>query len=92
MKCFQCKYRTSIPGDAHSRCQHPKLSSADPLEEVIAVFASVGRINPVVSEAAVELGIKANPRGVKKGWFNWPWNFDPAWLENCNGFEKQSKC
>jgi len=24
--------------------------------------------------------------GIKKGWFNWPYNFDPVWLESCDGF------
>jgi len=34
-----------------------------------------------------ELEIKGNPHGIKMGWFMWPANFDPIWLENCNGFE-----
>ena len=24
--------------------------------------------------------------GVNNGWFSWPWNFDPVWLETCTGF------
>lgn len=35
---------------------------------------------------ADDLQIKGNPHGVRHGWFRWPWNFDPVWLENCNGF------
>ena len=35
-----------------------------------------------------ELRIEGVPRGIKHGWFNWPWNFDPVWLLACNGFEK----
>lgn len=34
------------------------------------------------------LNIKADPTGIKKGWFNFPFNFDPVWLDNCDGFEK----
>lgn len=22
--CYECKYRGTIPGDAHTRCKHPK--------------------------------------------------------------------
>ncbi len=33
------------------------------------------------------MSIKANPYGVRSGWFNWPGNFDPVWLDNCDGFE-----
>jgi hypothetical protein len=25
--------------------------------------------------------------GKKKGWFFWPFNFDPVWLVSCDGFE-----
>ena len=25
--------------------------------------------------------------GIRRGWFTWPVNFDPAWLISCNGFE-----
>ena len=27
--------------------------------------------------------------GIKNGWFNFPWNFDPIWLENCDGYEEK---
>jgi hypothetical protein len=62
--CYDCKWRGDVVGDAHSRCDHPK-----------------------VKEAAKELEIKGHPHGIKSGWFMWPANFDPVWLENCNGFE-----
>jgi hypothetical protein len=32
------------------------------------------------------LGISGVPFGVERGWFVWPVNFDPTWLESCNGF------
>ena len=34
-----------------------------------------------------DLNVVGHPRGIAKGWFNWPWNFDPVWLENCDGWE-----
>jgi hypothetical protein len=33
-----------------------------------------------------KLNIKGNPHGIRNGWFNWPMNFDPTWLEQCEGF------
>lgn len=30
--------------------------------------------------------VSANARGVAMGWFMWPLNFDPVWLESCDGF------
>ena len=28
--------------------------------------------------------------GITKGWFDWPYNFDPVWLISCDGFEQRS--
>jgi hypothetical protein len=33
------------------------------------------------------INVKGNPRGIKNGWFTFPFNFDPLWLEECDGFE-----
>lgn len=92
-KCPQCKHRKSIPGDAHSACGHPKTAgaSSDPWGYAMAIFAGAGRGDPVISSAAKELGIKGNKHGILRGWFNWPWNFDPTWLGNCDGFEEEAK-
>lgn len=35
---------------------------------------------------AAKLHIQADPHGFRMGWFWWPVNFDPAWLQNCDGF------
>ena len=42
-------------------------------------------VNPRSSK---ELNICADAHGIKNGWFMWPFNFDPVWLENCDGFSK----
>ena len=31
--------------------------------------------------------IKGNQHGIKNGWFFWPLNYDPVWLESCDSFE-----
>ena len=85
--CYKCVHRRDLPGDAHSACIHPKAGGKDPMEGLMALLASVGRIYPVVDLAgATILGIEANPHGIRKGWFNWPYNFDPVWLVSCDGF------
>ena len=58
---------------------------------MMAIFASAGRVSPQIDIQAFtdKFQIKANYYGVKKGWFNWPWNFDPNWLINCNAFEEK---
>lgn len=36
-----------------------------------------------------EAKVSANPHGIKNGWFMWPINFDPCWLESCDGFSQR---
>jgi len=64
--CYESAHRGTIPGDAHSKCVHPKID-----------FRKLPG-NP--------LNIVGDPRGIQCGWFNWPVNFDPTWLLNCDGF------
>ena len=90
--CYTCKHRGSIPGDAHICCKHPDLgeSSNNPLNQIMALLAGVGRVSPQIDIKAVsdKFEIQADAVGIKRGWFNWPWNFDPVWLENCNAYEE----
>jgi len=86
--CYKCKHKGDVPGSVHSSCNHPDVANEkqDSLAELMAVLASVGRVQPV-NIGTEKLNIKACTRGIKMGWFNWPFNFDPVWLENCDGFE-----
>lgn len=94
MNCYDCRHHGTIPGDAHISCNHPKNKSSDffgdPLNEVLAIFASVGRADPLVSPTAANMGITINAHGLGHGWANWPWNFDPIWIDTCNCFEEKS--
>jgi len=90
--CYQCIHRRDLPSDCHSRCAHPDAGGKDAGMEAFAILASVGRIGPMIDvTGAKALNIKANPHGVKNGWFNWPFNFDPTWLEACNGFTQREQ-
>lgn len=62
--CYDCKHRRDIPGNAHSKCVHPQVSS---------------------------LSVEVNPHGIKNGWVYFPYNFDPVWVNGCDGFEKKEK-
>lgn len=89
--CYKCEYRGDIPGDTHSCCKHPANAELlnNPLAQMFGIIASVGRVAPVVVKT--KLIIKGHPTGIRRGWFNWPMNFDPIWLEFCNGFLKKIK-
>ena len=91
--CYECKWRGEIPGDAHICCKHPNIvqDTNNPLGNIMATFASVGRTAPVISTAFAKMGIVGDAHGIKNGWFCWPWNYDPIWLKKCNGFTKNKK-
>lgn len=73
--CYQCAHRQSLAGSAHSSCN--ALGNQGIL---IAPVFMAGK-----SEVkAADLHIKANTHGVRSGWFFWPLNFDPAWLQVCS--------
>lgn len=90
--CYKCVYRGTLPGSAHSCCDHPANAEIlnDPLSQVFGILASVGRVAPANVETK---GIKVvgNPFGIKRGWFIFPTNFDPTWLESCDGFKAKEE-
>lgn len=86
--CYSCIHRGSLPGDAHSCCQHPDVQHLheDPLQMLMAILdgsGGEGLLNLIAS-----FNIKANRHGIENGWFMWPYNFDPVWLERCAKHEK----
>jgi len=85
--CWTCKWKAEIPGDCHIACKHPALQGTtdNPLAEVISMLG--GRRFGNISIHPPELKIRGHPTGIKNGWFNYPFNFDPTWLENCEGYK-----
>ena len=79
--CYECKHRGGLVGDAHSECKHPRISETDRLITGFALMA--GRR----SAAMKRLNVSGCDHGIRSGWFFWPLNFDPVWLETCDGFE-----
>ena len=86
VNCYECKFRGTIPGDAHSRCNHPKVK-----QDSNPFGAMVDALSGKNNDAAKELKIVGDPRGIKKGWFLWPANFDPVWLLSCEGIESRGQ-
>lgn len=91
MNCYKCIHRRNIAGSAHSSCAHPtaQRNEADPLDLLLSLLGK--HAGPAINfDAAVELGIELDAHGVKHGWANWPWNFDPTWVRKCNGYEEKA--
>lgn len=71
--CRKCMYSNSLYRFQHICCTHPMLSMRD---------VTIGRVWR-------RLSLVANDNGLRNGWFAWPFNFDPFWLENCDGFSER---
>jgi hypothetical protein len=41
--------------------------------------------------AIATLHVTAAEQGIQGGWFVWPVNFDPVWLESCDGFTPRAQ-
>lgn len=35
--------------------------------------------------------VQQSEHGVKNGWCFWPHNFDPIWINSCDGFKEKEK-
>jgi hypothetical protein len=63
--------------DIHTECRECKYKRLIPGEEHIAC-------------AHPDPSMKGHPIGIKRGWFDYPVNFDPIWKLNlCNHWEKK---
>ena len=80
VNCYKCKYRGGLVGDAHSECRNPLIGETDRLMSIL--YVSTGLRSGVMKR----LNISLDPHGVKNGWATWPINFDPVWIETCEGF------
>ena len=88
--CYKCKWRRDIPGDAHSRCAHPvleRLGLNNHFLEMVGIMGIPASVFLGVDIMGVA-GVTAVPHGIRNGWFNWPYNFDPVWLRECRLYEE----
>lgn len=86
--CYSCKWRGSVPGSAHSSCNHPVTEIMGVAGKFLPfAFALKGLRSPIEKR----LNITYNQHGFDSGWFMWPINFDPVWLISCDGYEERGK-
>lgn len=41
--------------------------------------------------AEIGKGPKCRPHGVRHGWCNWPFDFDPIWIDDCLFFSRKEE-
>jgi hypothetical protein len=85
--CYTCKYRVDLMLDTHSACYHPKVKRLTK-HSLVDILSRMGGRNDIRLKGGKNaLGVKGHDRGIENGWFNWPFDFDPIWLEHCEGWE-----
>ena len=79
-RCYTCKHRRTLIGDAHSECAHPQINGSD---RILSPLLLAGGSTP----PACKLNVHGSEHGIRNGWFMWPINFDPVWLVSCDGYQ-----
>ena len=81
--CYSCVHRRNIPGDAHSECFHPSISDTTYIRMMVmtATFA----YGASVLKRLPELQLDVDQHAVSAGYFSFPVNFDPVWINECKG-------
>lgn len=85
--CYRCAYRLDVPMSAHSRCVHPEVAPIvmSPMGLFISLLPDVGGQVPALG-ITPQFELRYDDHGARNGWFFWPFNFDPVWLDECGGF------
>jgi hypothetical protein len=83
--CYNCKHRGTVPGSAHSSC----TLVGDQTKQLLLFFQYLKGDRIMLKDKTTEEVIpllKLDPHGVKEGWANWPIDFDPVWVSECQAF------
>jgi hypothetical protein len=87
MNCYECKFKGSVPGSAHSSCNFLKEIVGDKQgASLIELLLSAGTIKLTATDKKTGVEkpmVSLSEHGVKNGWANWPFDFDPIWVEEC---------
>jgi len=89
-KTRRCVHQRGIPGDCHIECAYPiiKDNITELFSDVFRILDGRGGPRCTLNSIMKQMGVRGDETGIKNGWFNWPFNFDPMWLICCAKFEE----
>lgn len=90
MDCFSCIHKDFVPGSTHVICRHPFNDRIFKSRQGMIILLQLATKGFTVQLTPKELNLKLNSSGIKGGWCNYPFDFDPIWIENCDGFEEKN--
>jgi hypothetical protein len=86
MDCYNCKFRGTVAGSAHSSCNVIR-SSGDEKSRELELLLAAGSVR--LTDGEDNPMVKLNPHGIKNGWAMWPLDFDPVWVDDCKFFNQK---
>lgn len=89
--CRVCIHARKKDYTHHLYCAHPegKMDGDGSIVKVMTLLKY--KKTEIIEGPMTELMIIQSKHGQEKGWCTWPLDFDPIWLENCDGFEEAPK-
>lgn len=75
--CHNCEYKARIPGDTHISCEYPYFSAEDKHKYSLLAIANPPMLNELLKQ---NFGFTGDMHGIRAGWFTFPINFDPTWM------------
>lgn len=82
--CYGCKYRGTVPGSAHSRCNVMKDNCTDETQIfTLEMGLAVGKFQLTNKQTGEPL-VGIDEYGFQSGWASWPIDFDPVWIKSCS--------
>ena len=90
--CYQCEYHKPLGHKGRIGCFQPKVRGLRRMSSEDTMWGILGTLEglPIAaSNLSFLFGITINLEGMLKGEFRWPFNYDPTWLEACDGFKQK---
>lgn len=96
--CSTCIHQGTVPNSRHSSCHCPRaeqlISFSGELRAFLLILLQENRVEqsliyPMRLEISDEAMRVNEP--IQNGWFTWPFNFDPIWIEKCTGHTEAGK-
>lgn len=76
--CFNCDFKGSVAGSCHSSCNYPKIDKHTKLKIYTGIISNFPETNQFLKE---NFGFTVDKHPVVNGWFNFPIDFDPSWIQ-----------
>ena len=82
LNCYNCDYRGKSMSSSHLSCKYPLFNEEQRIKISILSTGSSENFNQFLEN---NFGFKANIQGIINGWFSFPLDFDPTWINgDCN--------